>query len=152
MTIDAVSSRFDIRYIENVSAVRDTVNAIVEEVWNLLPEAYVELGIPLGGVNPRARLLGNIGFRATGELGEMRISELLHCGRTMTGDIADQYQIHLRVLTQVRDADGTSVVSSMVDATARPQGVSGNAVRCSSTGRLESEIVKRVRSQLVGIE
>lgn len=152
MTIDAVSSRFDIQYMEDVSVVRDTVHAIVEEVWNLVPEAYVQLGIPIGGVNPEARLLGNTGFRARDDLSDLRLSRIISCGRTMTGDIAERYDVELEVLTQVHDAEGASVVASVVEATARPRGVSGNAVRCSSTGRLEREIVQRVRTQLVGIE
>lgn len=151
MTIDAVSSRFDIRVMEDVTPVRDTVNAIVEEVWNLVPEAYVQLGVPIGGVNPEARLLGNNGFRAEGNFGDMRLSELVSCGRTMTGDIAEEYDLRFVVMTQVQDAEGRSVVTSVVRATARPRGVSGNAVRCSSTGKLEREIVKRVRAQLVGL-
>lgn len=152
VTIDAVSSRFDIRVMEDVTRARDTVNAIVEEVWNLVPEAYVQLGVPIAGVNPEARLLGNNGFRAEGNFGDVRLSELVNCGRTMTGDIADEYDLRFEVMTQVHDAEGRSVVTSVVQATARPRGVSGNAVRCSSTGKLEREIVKRVRTELVGIE
>lgn len=152
VTIDAVSSRFDIEYMEDVSVTRDTVHAIAEEVWNLVPEAYVQLDIPIRGVNPDARLLGNTGFRARGHLADLRLSRLVNCGRTMTGDIADRYDVELKVLTQVHDVDGRSVVASVVEATARPRGVSGNPVRCSSSGRLEREIVTRVQTQLVGIE
>lgn len=152
VTIDAVTSRFDIRVMEEVSPVRDTVNAIVEEVWNLVPEAYVQLGVPISGVNPEARLLGNNGFRARGNFGDTRLSELVNCGRTMTGDIADEYDLRFEVMTQVHDAEGKSVVTSVVEAVARPRGVSGNAVHCSSTGKLEREIVRLVRTQLVGIE
>lgn len=152
VTIDAVSSRFDIRVMEDVSPVRDTVGAIVEEVWNLVPEAYVQVGVPIDGVNPEARLLGNNGFRAQGNFGDVRLSDLVNCGRTMTGDIAEEYDLRFEVMTQVHDADGRSVVTSVVAATARPRGVSGNTVRCSSTGKLEREIVKRVRTRLVGIE
>lgn len=152
LTIDVISSRFRLDYIETVSPVSDTVSAIVEEVWNHVPQAYVDLGIPIGGVNPQARLLGNTSFQARGKLGDVRISELLNCGRTMTGSIANQFEITFRVLTQVEEADGKSLVSSVVDAIARPKGVSGNTVECSSTGRLENEIVDRVRAHLVGID
>lgn len=152
MRIDAVSSTFKFRYIEDVSPVRDTVNAIVEEVWNLLPEAYVQVGVPIAGVNPGARLLGNTNFRAQGNLGDMRLSDLVTCGRTMTGEIAEQYDLVFSVLTQIQEEDGKSLVSTVVDASARPRGVSGNAVTCSSTGELERAIVTRIRSQLVGIE
>lgn len=152
MSIDAASSRFDIRFMEDVSPVRDTVSAIVEEVWNLVPQAYLQLDVPIRGVNPEARLLGNTEFRAEGNFGDVRLSELVHCGRTMTGEIADRYALQFSVLTQVQEADGRSVVASVVEATARPRGVSGNTVRCSSTGKLEREIVKHIRLELVGIE
>lgn len=152
MSIDAVTAQFDIRYVEDVSPVRDTVSAIVEKVWNLLPEAYAQLDVPIEGANPDARLLGNTGFRPHDRLADMRLSEVVSCGRTLTGELADQYDLQLKVLTQIHEAEGKSVVSSVVDATARPRGVSGNTVRCSSTGRLEHEIVTRIRSQLVNIE
>lgn len=150
--VDALTRRFDLRSVEEVSPVRDTVSATVEVVWNLVPQAYVDLGIPLAGVNPDARLLGNTGFRARETLGDLRISELVDCGRTIAGDIADRYHVYFHVLTQVKEADGEAVVVSVVDATARPTGVGGHAVQCSSRGRLEREILTRIRSHLVGIE
>lgn len=150
--IRGMDARFSLREVDDVTPVRDTVNAIAEEVWSLVPEVYVQLGVPIHGVNPEARLLGNTSFRAEGNFAETRLSQLVNCGRTLTGDVADEYDLHFSVLTQVEEADGRSVVASLVEATARPRNVAGSPQRCSSTGSLEREIVKRVRTQLVGIE
>ena len=154
MNIDVgvVSSAYDLRYVEDLTPVVDTVGAPLEPVWNALPDAYVRLGIPLRSVNPEARLLGNDGFRARGELGGERISRYIHCGRTMTGDIADQYDIYMTILTQVQAVEGTdrTRVVSLVDARAQPTSRSGNAVRCSSRQRLEDAIVGAIGLALAG--
>lgn len=140
---------FDLRFVDAVTTSRDTVSAIIQEVWARLPESYAELGIPLDGVNPDAWLLGNAGFRAHGHLGATPMTEYLECGRTLTGDIADQYELRLAVVTQLREVDGRTLVVSAVAATARPQATSGNVRRCASTGRLEGRIVRRIRENLV---
>lgn len=144
--IGGVSGAFDLRYMEDLRPAEDTIGAPLDAVWNALPGAYVQLDIPLASVNPDARLLGNDGFRAQGRLGEERISSYIHCGRTMTGSIADEADVFFVVLTQLQEVDaGRTRVVTLVDATARPSATSGNSVRCSSRGRLERALHRRVR-------
>lgn len=152
VSIDGALSEYDLRLVTNVSPQVDTVDAIVEEVWNALPQAYVAVGVPIGGVNPEARLLGNKGFRVYRELGDHRVSDFLSCGRSITGSNADQLEVHLSVVSQLEETGGKTLVSTLVRGFAQPQGVSGNPIRCSSTGDLESDIVTRIRTALVGIE
>lgn len=143
------SRALDLRFVDAVTTYRDTVNAIIEEVWSRLPESYVELDIPIGGVNPDAWLLGNPGFRAHGRVGGTPLTDYLECGRTLTGDVADQYELRLAVMTQLHRIDGRTLVVSAVAATARPQSTSGNLQQCASTGRLEHRITNRIRENLV---
>jgi hypothetical protein len=154
MNIDVggMSSAYDLRYVEDLTPVVDTVDAPLDPVWNALPDAYVRLGVPLREVNPEAHLLGNDGFRVRGELGGERISRYIHCGRTMTGDIADQYDIYMTILTQVQAVEGTdrTRVVSLVDARAQPTSRSGNALRCTSSQRLEDAILGAIGLAMAG--
>lgn len=153
ISVTGLAAGVDLRYIEELSPAVDTLDAPLEAVWTALPDAYVRLGIPIRSVNPEARLLGNDGFTARGELGGRRISGYLHCGRTMTGDIADEYDVRLTILTQLQAVEGrtdrTRVVS-VVDAVARPTTRSGNALRCSSTHALEDAILGAIGLALAG--
>lgn len=148
--VGGLSGAFDLRYVEDITPAVDTLDAPVARVWDALPGAYVELDIPLASVNPEARLLGNDGFRAQGRLGLERISQFIHCGRRMTGDIADRYEVYFTILSQVQEVQGTerTRIVTLVDATASPSSTSGNAVRCSSRGRLEQRVLERVRARV----
>lgn len=149
LRIQSARGSFDLEFLDAASVSRDTVRAIIQEVWSRLPESYSELAIPLDGVNPEAWLLGNVGFRAHGRLGGTPMTDYLQCGRTLTGDVADRYEVRLAVATQLHEAEGGTVVVSAVSAHARPQAVSGNALHCTSTGLLERRIVQRIRRNLV---
>ena len=143
------SRTLDLRFVDAVTIYRDTVNAVIEEVWSRLPESYVELDIPIGGANPDAWLMGNPGFRVHGRLGGTPMTDYLECGRTLTGDVAEQYELRLAVMTQLHRIDGRTLFVSAVAATARPQSTSGNLRQCASTGRLERRIATRIRENLV---
>lgn len=148
--VGGLSGAFDLRYVEDIAPAEDTLDAPVARLWDALPGAYVELDIPLASVNAEARLLGNDGFRAQGRLGQERISQYIHCGRRMTGDIADRYEVYFTILSQVQDVEGTgrTRIVTLVDATASPSSTSGNAVRCSSRGRLEQRIHEKLRARV----
>lgn len=142
----------DIRTIEELSVSSDRIEGAVERAWSVLPSVYRELGIPIGSMDDETRVLGNEGFRVQGKLGDTRLSSFLRCGRSMTGDHADAYDVAMAVLTQVvEDEDGT-VVSTHVNASATPASVSGHAVRCGTTGRLEERIAQRVELRALGVD
>jgi hypothetical protein len=76
---------------------------------------------------------------------------LIDCGTTQGGPSADSYDIRLSVLTQVSPAEGGgggSTIVTTVDAMGRPVAFSGEYVRCTSTGSLETRIADAIQAQL----
>lgn len=140
---------FDIRIVEEISVSSDPIVGAVGEAWRVLPDVHREIGIPIGTRNPRAHLVGNEGFEVHRELGDTRLSNYLQCGRSNSGANADHYRVRMTVLSQlVEDVEAGTVLSTHVRATATRRGVSGHAVRCSTTGRLEREIMEAVQLRL----
>lgn len=142
----------DIRTVEDLSVSSDRIEGPVERAWSELPGVYRELGIPIGSIDGETRVLGHQGFRVQGEIGDTRLSSFLRCGRSMTGDHADDYDVAMAVLTQVIEAEEGTVVSTHINASASPASISGHAVRCGTTGRLEQSIAKLVELRALGVD
>ena len=125
-----------------------TIAAKPELAWGVLGGIYGQLGIPVEASNPQTMEIGNTGYRAL-RVGGERMSAFFDCGRNMTGQLADQYDINLSVITvlSAKEPDSTQVLS-VVDANARPREVSGNRVHCESRGVLELRIAQLVAEAL----
>ncbi len=125
------------------------VAAPVESVWRVLAEVYDRLEIPVGLSDPGQRTLGNHGYR-TSRIGGVRLSRYLDCGTGMGGPYADQYVVTVLVLTRLTEAEGGTMVVTTVDGSAKPRGVSGNAVLCASERRLEVRLTQLIVEVLEG--
>ena len=66
----------------------------------------------------------------------------------MAGRVAETDDITITVLTQVIPNAEASTLRTLVDARAKPIGVSGNAITCATTGALEERIVEQVRASV----
>lgn len=120
---------------------RRRVARAAERVWSALPAVYAGLAIPVAQRDDGARLLGNPGLRLRRQLGGVPLTRYLDCGRAQGGPSAETYEVTLAVATRVEaDGEGASVVSTGVQATARPVNFAGGEVRCASTGALEARI------------
>jgi hypothetical protein len=118
----------------------------MEEVWRALPAAYAAVGIEVARTDVNRGVIGNPGFRARRRLGDTALSRYLDCGATQGNPSADTYEVHFSVMTEVTRGDrGATIVTTLVDATARAINFPGDPVRCSSKGELENRIVAVVR-------
>lgn len=124
-----------------------TVDVPLDKAWNALPAAYESVGIELARHDRTARLAGNPGFRARRTLGGTRISRYLDCGRAQGNPSADTYEVHFSVMTQLAGDSARTIVTTTVDATARPVNFAGESVRCVSTGELEIRLVNGLSLQ-----
>ncbi|MDQ6634727.1 MAG: hypothetical protein M3Z10_08220 [Gemmatimonadota bacterium] len=125
------------------------VTAAPADVWRVLPGVYDSFAIPLSSVDDRTRVLGNTGFNLRRRLGSVPLVRLIDCGTTQGGPSADTYDIRLSVLTQVTPVEGGgSSIITTVDAMGRPVAFSGEYVRCTSTGSLETRIADAIQAQL----
>lgn len=139
-TIETFGTRYQLDMVEDVSVYTDSVEVDLDALWNALPDVYRELGIPVGAVNFEARLVGNTGFRVRGDLGDTRVSRFLRCGSGITGANADRYPVSIEVVTQLEATEGPTLIHSYADGIATSDGVRGNPIACTTTGRLEELI------------
>lgn len=124
--------------------------ATTAEVWAVLPSAYEALGIPVTDSSPGRRTLGNAGFR-TRNLDGRRVSQYVDCGRSNSGALANIYDVTFTISTSVAEApEGGAIVSTTLDAWAKPRMTNGNPVHCSSKTTLEQRLVELVAERVGG--
>jgi hypothetical protein len=120
-----------------------------DSVWALLSDVYAALSLPVTVRDPDNRAIGATSHRPRRIEGK-RLSLYLDCGEGITATpYADQYEVTLSLLTQVRSLPtGGSLLVSEVRATARARTTSGNAITCTSRRTLEERIADLAEQQL----
>jgi hypothetical protein len=125
-----------------------TVAAPLPEVWRVLPAAYAALNIPLSTIDSTTHLVGNAGFNLRRRLGSIPLVRLIDCGSTQGGASAETYDIKMSVLTRVQPSDAGTTFSTTVEPMGKPTAFSGEYIRCSSTGVLESRLADAIKARL----
>jgi hypothetical protein len=120
----------------------------VDQVWRVLPGVLDSLGIPITVSDAAKHLIGNEGLNLRRRLGNTNLDRFIDCGNTQGAPSATTYDVHLAVRTTVSADPAGSTLSTTVSAMAKPVSFSGDYVRCSSTGVLESRIADGVRTRL----
>jgi len=124
------------------------VQASADDVFRVLGEAYTDLGMTVGTIDPPNRTTGNANFAARGKLGRTDISNYLDCGQTgLRGPAANVFPVRMSVLTMVVPNGQTSRVRTLVSGAYAAAEASGN-VGCTSTGELEGAISRAVQLRL----
>jgi hypothetical protein len=122
----------------------------VDRAWAAIPTVFGELGINPNVVDSKLHVFGNAGASLRRSLGGQRMSRYFDCGATAGISNADDYDLLVRVITQIIPAEaGLSALRSQVEATGHANATSGQVVRCSSTGALEERIAHMVADQAV---
>ena len=125
-----------------------TIAAPLADVWRVLPAVYESFGIPLSTVDSTTHSIGHSGFNIRRRLGTVPLVRLIDCGSTQGGPSAETYDVRMAVTTQLRASDAGTIVSTTVEPMGKPVAFSGEYIRCSSTGSLESRIADAVKSRL----
>lgn len=134
-----------------VAARVETVWYPLYQVWRVLPAVYDSLAIPVSSLDSVSHVIGNSGIKLRRRLGNVPLTRYLDCGDSQGAPSAETYEIHLSIFTRVQSAaSGTTTVATTIEATGRPVTLSGEYVRCSSTGALESHLVNTLKAQLQG--
>lgn len=131
-----------------------TIDGRRPAVFQALLSAFEEVGLKIGGADQVRGVVQSERTIATRQLGGQRLSDLLTCGATLTGDRADSWRIELDVMAQVQP-EGTEKtrLTTRFQATARTtDGTGRNPIACTTRGVLEQKIAEataaRVRSEL----
>jgi hypothetical protein len=126
-----------------------TVSRPIDRVWLVLAPAFDSLAIPLTTVDPTSHTIGNGDLRVRRRLGAESLRTYLNCGNTQGAPNAETFDIRLSVMSQLTPAGpGSTTVTTTVQAMARPVSVSGEFIRCSSTGALETRLGDIVAARL----
>ena len=138
----------EVRTFTSAAATTETpVPVPPAKAFSVMPTVYEALGVPVNTVVRDAGTFGARDARMPRRLGKAALSQYIDCGSNVTGaPNADTYAVTMTVLSRITPAeDGkSSHLSTQLLASARPVTVSGNVVQCSSTGRLEEAINRRV--------
>lgn len=135
--------------VSDVNEVAATVAAAPEKVFGVLHDVYDAIGIPVTTFDANKRVIGNSGAQLRHRLGKTMLSRYIDCGQTQTAPNADTYEVYLSIVTRVTATDaGGSAIGTTLEALARPMTNSGNYSRCSSTRRLEDQIVTMTRARV----
>ncbi|MCI0433264.1 MAG: hypothetical protein L0271_06405 [Gemmatimonadetes bacterium] len=99
------------------------------------------LGIRGAGTDPGRRFYGSINFRPSRIEGK-RLSSYIDCGMGPTATPkADEYEVSMRLTSAPRStAETTTVVQTVLEATAKPRATAGQRVTCQSNGTLEKRV------------
>jgi hypothetical protein len=120
----------------------------VDQIWRALPAAFDSLGIPVQTLDGVKHTIGNTGFAIRRRLKNVPLSRYIDCGTSQLGASADDYDVRLTVLTDVRPGDGGAIVTTSVQAVARPMNYAQEYSSCNSRGSLEQRIIDLVRARL----
>jgi hypothetical protein len=111
--------------------------------------AYEKLGIQTTTNDSGAHTVGNMQVTALHRLNGEDLSRYFECGRDGLGTPrADRYRITFTVISTLsKDGPNATKVETLVTARGTDPGGNGSDVYCSTTGRLENELVKIAKLQ-----
>ncbi len=127
---------------DNVNAVEQLVPGTREQVMQWLVGAYEEVGVSVNTVEPKAGRVASESFVTPSRLGGQPMTKYVDCGADQFGrPRAGTYALTISTTSAVNPATaGYMRVQTVMTASARQRGVSGDAITCSSTGALEKRL------------
>ena len=133
----------------NAAASRVAIARPVRDVWEVMPDVYKELSIPVELLVPHEHRIGIEALRIRRKLGDLPLHRVLDCGGTPGAPNAETYEVTMVVLTQLSPAStGETVLATLVQGTARSPNFGGAEVACTSNGVLEKRMEEVVRARL----
>ncbi|HEX5832026.1 MAG TPA: hypothetical protein VFY16_13680 [Gemmatimonadaceae bacterium] len=136
-------STVELVYYPDRRSVTDQFSVPRDSLWNALVVAYRELELPINDLDERAFRIGTGSFTAIRRIGAASAERYLECGSSGGGITrASTYELRVAVASMLHPVDGGTQLETLVNAYAKPQGMSGDPVQCSSNGRLEAAIAE----------
>jgi len=138
--------------VTRTDAEEQVVPGTMQESVRALVGAYESLGLSVNTVDWNTGVVAARGILAPRRIAGAVLGRFVDCGSTQVGQQrADSYAVTLTTESVVRPAEtGRMVISTLVNGSARPRGVSGEPVPCATTGALERRIHVQVAKQLAG--
>lgn len=150
--VETPSESFEMHTVSEDRAEASTIKVSFTQAWTKIAAVYGDLSLPVNTFVDQTHQIGAKGARARGHLGKLRMSQILTCGRDVTGDDkANSYEVSLDVTSALSPAaDDQTTIMTLVQGNARPMSTSGDPVRCASTGLLEKRIALALTLRAAG--
>jgi hypothetical protein len=128
----------------------DSLPATQAKAHEALVLGYEAVGFRSLLVNPGTGLVAVADMAVRSTFAQQPLSRFVSCGSTIAGPRADQDRVSLSVVTHVKPGStpGWSRVETRVIATATDTQGTGGRQGCTTTGLLESRILKAARKSL----
>lgn len=136
----------------SVAVEQQVVPGTMRQSVEALVGAYESLGLGVNTVDWTQGVVAARGVVAPRRIAGAVLSRYVDCGSTHVAQRrADSYAITLTVESVVRPGETDKmVISTLTSANARPRGVSGDAIPCTTTNALERRIHLQVAERLAG--
>ena len=120
-----------------------------DAVWRIMPSVYDSLGVTVSTIDQSRKSIGNPGYKIRQKLGKAPLSRYIDCGTAQIGPSADSYDVMLSVMSTVTpDGAQGAVLTTVVEAQAKPVTYNQAYSRCSSKGTIEKRISELVQARL----
>ena len=121
-----------------------------DSVFQALKGILAALDVPLKEDAKTRQLVANR-QRAVRKLGKAPVSRYLTCGEGLMGPNADNWYVYYTLLVGVEASGGNSGLTiGFTGSAVDTPGGRTDRVKCTTTGRLEFEVVKRLREAFPG--
>jgi len=114
-----------------VPATWHPMNASPESTWAYLPIAYSKLGLAITRYDSASHIIEGQRLRSRSDFGGKSLSSMMNCGDVAGVPNISRFEINIMVRSGVKGSGNTSSVASVVTASARPGGVSGDETPCT---------------------
>jgi hypothetical protein len=122
-------------------SIGEVVAAPPDRVFGVLRAVYDSIGIAPTTIDQSRRTIGNPNARIRRQLKGVQMSRYLDCGKTQSFPSADTYEVTMSITTSAQpNGSGGTMVSTIIESSARPITFSGDPVRCLSLSTLEKRI------------
>jgi hypothetical protein len=121
------------------------------KVFAAVVAAFDDMKIPLDTRDSASGMVGNLTLKRSGNLAGAQMSRWLNCGSGITGPNADNWRTYVSVvalLDRVTTTNRTQIRVAMIAGAQDMQGASKEAVTCSSTGGIESQLLVRIKGKV----
>jgi hypothetical protein len=135
--------------IEDVTTSYD-LNAPIGRAFAAIKGAFDDLRVPLDVNDARGEIVGNRSIKSVVAFAGYRLSRLVDCGSSPTGQNADTFRVSLVLLALLdsTDATHTKVRVGFVGGAEPVAGAMRQGVQCGSTGVIEARLIELANKHL----
>ena len=131
-----------------VPATWHPMKATPERTWAYLPIAYSKLGLSITRYDSASHIIEGERLRSGADFGGKQLSAMMNCGDVAGMPNVTRFEINIMVRSGVKGSGNNSTVASVVTATAKPGGVSGNQMPCTVSNLAADRVAAAVAEAL----